>query len=379
MTIVSSSSYELIASKIALECLEPYSNQIDSEDVFAYACMQELARSGLLGTLVPSKYGGLGGSISDFTTVTEILAQSCASVAAVFLFHGQVIRRVEQFGSEEQKKYILPRLASGTWIGASSWSELTAGADKKGLKTVAKLSGDSLVLNGRKAFCTGAGEADIYTVLVRTGREAERELSFIIIYKTDTGVSFGDLWGGMGMRGSSTKEIVCEQCILPTERLLGEIGDGGKIMSHNRSQAIHSGIIGLGIAKAALRVAQEYLAHKPRLWEFQNTRMVLSELLIQTHALELMIFHAANLADKGNGNAAQASMEAKVMSANVCKTVVDSVMQLCGAQGYVRGQKIERLYRDAKAIGIMGPTTELSKEYIASDWWANLSGENNGY
>ncbi|MCY0870659.1 MAG: acyl-CoA dehydrogenase family protein [Firmicutes bacterium] len=146
-------------------------------------------------------------------------------------------------------------------------------------------------------------------------------------------------------------------------------------MDQNRGQAIHPGIIGLGIAKSALKVAKDYLSAKPQLWDYQHTRMVMSELIIQTHSLQLMIYNSADLADQYHIGAAQAVMEAKVLAAHVCVKVVDRVMQLCGAQGYVRGHRIERLYRDAKAIGIMGPKTELSNEYVASDWWTKDSDE----
>lgn len=365
----SSFEWEELVSKLVHQAVAPHAADVDLAGRFPLEAMEQLAESGLMGLLIPAEYGGIGGSIRDFTRVTDRLAQGCVTAAAVYLFHNQVARRIVQFGTKEQKASFLPKLATGEWLAASSWTELTAGADKSGTKSVAEMVDADLVINGQKAFCTGAGMADLYTVLLRTGSAAGQELSFVVLFKEDEGVLFGSSWDGMGLRGSSTKEIVCRDVVVPKDRTLGgEFGTGSRMMGANRATAIHPGIMSLGLAKAAIAVLREHLESKPHLWEFQNTRMTLSDLLIKVHALELLVYRAAEMADLGSPLAAQATMEAKALGAMTGTAVADQVLQMCGALGYTRGHKIERLSRDAKAIGLMGPTTELCKEYMAADW-----------
>lgn len=363
-------SYEQLARELVDRVLAPQAFDTDVNGEYPADGIQALAKSGLMGVLIPQEYGGLGGTLRDFTRVTEILAQGCVSTAALYLFHGQVARRVVDFGTLQQKRDLLPNLASGEWLGASSWSELTAGSNKSGTRSNAAEDGEMLMINGHKTYCTGAGEAGLYTVLLRTGEEQGRELSFVLLYGSDEGMDFGHAWDGMGLRGSSTKEIICRDVLVPRDRVLGgEFGRGNEMMAVNRGTAIHPGILSLGIAKAAIEALKEQLQVKPHLWDYQNIRMNTSELLIKVHALELLIYRAAELADLGDERSTQLTMEAKVLGAQTGVLVTDIVMQMCGAAAYTRGHKMERLYRDAKAMGLMGPTTELSKEFIANDWW----------
>lgn len=370
-------TYELQSEQLATRfdykelmlAVAKHAEEVDQMGTFPHASLDVLRGTSVLGILIPREYGGLGGTIQEFTRIAEALAQGCVSTAAVYLFHAQVAKRIVDFGTDAQKQEILPRMARGEWLGASSWSELTAGSDKSDTKSIAMSQDEHLLVNGRKAYCTGAGEADVYTVLVRTGAEEDGALSFVLLFKDDEGIDFGQPWDGMGMRASSTKEIVCDNLRIPADRLLGGVpGLGTRMMAVNRGTAIHPGILSLGIVKSALAILKEQLALKPNLWTFQNTRMVMSDLLIRIHTLELLIYKAAEFADRGDERSAQMTMEAKILGATTGVNVTDMVMQLCGAQGYNRGSKIERLYRDARAIGLMGPTTELSREYMMSDW-----------
>ncbi|SFS45353.1 acyl-CoA dehydrogenase family protein [Marininema halotolerans] len=347
---------------------------IISEKAGSYPEMsiQTLLRKGLMGVLIPKKWGGKGGNILEMTKIALVLAKDCPSLATIYMFHNQVVKRLLDFGTSEQKEKWLPLLAN-EWVASSSWSELKAGADKSELNTKAKWKEGKLVLDGSKAFCTGAGFSSLYTVLVRTGNNSGEELTFVLLCKDDNGVLFGADWDGLGLRSTSTREIICDNCLIYPDRILGGIGRGREMMEINRASAIHPGIIGLGIAQNALDILREEIKNKPKIWGFQNTRFILADFYARIQGLELLILEAANLADQRNPRASLLTMQSKLWAAQLCKEVTNEVLQLCGAQGYVRGHKIEKLVRDAMAIGIMGPTTELCKEFIASSW---LGGNN---
>jgi butyryl-CoA dehydrogenase len=325
---------------------------------------------GLFGILVPKGFGGFGGNIVDTTYIIEAISRVCPSAGAIFMFHNQVVKRILEFGSEDQKRKYLPYIATGDIIGASSWSELNAGADKQGLKSYAVKENGFYKLNGNKAFCTGAELADLYTILVRTGTQPGRELSFLIVEKAQTGLSFGDNWDGMGMCGSSTKEIKCKDCLIPSDNLIGQEGQGTALMSSNRKVALHPGIIGLGICKEAISLFKHEVNEKERLWDFQNTRMQLADIVTQVEALHELVYKAAHLADKNEIRSEDISLKAKIMGANVSNQVTSIILQLFGANGYRIGFGIEKLLRDSHALGIMGPTTELCKEFVSKIWFA---------
>ncbi|WP_243292486.1 acyl-CoA dehydrogenase family protein [Bacillus sp. FJAT-47783] len=365
-------SYISLAYDLVRDIISKEACYIDKYGVFPNKSMDCLRESGLLGILIPEEFGGLGGDILEFTKITEIISRGCSSTGTLYMFHNQVVQRILDFGTDNQKHILLPKMAKGLILGASSWSELLAGADKKNLKTTARLYNDQIILNGNKAYCTGAGEADIYTILVRSNEDKPNEQSFVIVEKDRNGITFGESWDGMGLRGTSTKEIFCKECIVPFKNLLGGLGKGKEIMKRNRQTAIHPGIVGLGICKSALDVARKLLIKKPNIWEYQNTRFVISNLVILTNSVEALIYRAADLANKNSPEAEFVVLEAKVISAEVAEKVTNEVLQLSGAKGYSQFSKISRLYRDAKAIGLMGPTTELCKEFIAGRW--NIKG-----
>ncbi|MGG3624413.1 acyl-CoA dehydrogenase family protein [Bacillus gobiensis] len=351
--------------------LEESGNQADQECIFPDKLLKVLKEIGLLSLLIPRKYGGRGGRTTDVIHLIEKVSAYCATTGTILMFHYQVVKRILQFGSVKQKEKYLPMLAKGK-LGASAWTEPNSGANKHGLAANLKRSQNGYVINGQKSFCTSAGKADIYTVLVKS-EETHHEMSdtfglgnqsFVILELTDKGISFGETWNGMGMKGTSTSEIILENCYIPTDRIIGEHGDGTAIMKANRNSAIHPGIIGLGLSSKAFQVALTY-AKKRNLTNHQVIRFYLSDMKTHLEATKLIVYKAGEYADNGTPKEAELyTMMSKVLVANNSIHITNMALQILGGKGYLQEYIVERLYRDARALALMGPTSELCKEII---------------
>lgn len=359
-----------LAADIARQTLAPQAAHVDRTGAFPREGVKALAASGLLGLMVPRAYGGQGEGPATCARVLEELAAGCASTAAIYLFHSQVVRRLLDVATPAQQERCLPGLAAGK-LGASSWTEPGSGADKHGLATTAVRSLGGFAVSGRKSFCTGAGEAAIYTVLVRMPGAGNREgeafgrgdQAFVILHGGMPGLSFGGHWDGMGLRGTATGELICERCRVPADQLLGAEGDGPRIMALNRRSGLHPGLIGLGIARAALDAASQYVGHHGH-GQHQAVRFMLAEADMRLAAARALAYEAADLAQAGAPEAGAASLRAKVVASEAAVAVTDLAVQLFGGRGYLREYPAERHYRDARALALMGPTSELCREML---------------
>ncbi|HDR4766537.1 MULTISPECIES: acyl-CoA dehydrogenase family protein [Bacillus cereus group] len=376
---------EFIDEQINLlsDLLKESSKDCDQQYKFPEQLINEMQECGLFNILIPTEYGGKGGTITDTVYAIEKVAQYCSSTAIIMMFHYQVVKRIMEFGDEFQREKYLKKLA-GSSLGASAWTEPNSGANKHGLSAVLRNNDTTgYVLEGRKSFCTGAGKAAIYTVLVKTDFENNESFrsesfglsnqSFVIIESGDLGVEFGDKWSGMGMRGTETGELSFSNCKIPRNRLLGGIGEGVNIMRANRSSALHPGIVALGISKKALEISLNY-AKERELVKFQAVRFYLAEMKIKLSAMELMVYQSAKFSDENlNDLSAYYTMQSKVLTAESAINITNSALQVLGSKGYINEFLIEKLYRDVRAISLMGPTTELCKEMVFTDLdkWGN--------
>ncbi|EJP85273.1 acyl-CoA dehydrogenase family protein [Bacillus cereus] len=376
---------EFIDEQITLlsDLLQESSRSCDQQYMFPEQLIHEMQERGLFNILIPTEYGGKGGTVTDTVYAIEKIAQYCSSTAIIMMFHYQVVKRIMEFGDKSQKRKYLEKL-SGSSLGASAWTEPNSGANKHGLSAVLRNDDTTgYILEGRKSFCTGAGKADIYTVLVKTDFDDNRSVesesfglsnqSFVIIESGDIGIEFGDKWSGMGMRGTETGELSFSNCKIPQNRLLGGIGEGVNIMRANRSSALHPGIAALGISKKALEISLNYVKER-ELIKFQAVRFYLAEMKTKLSAMELMIYQSAKFADEDlNDMSAYYTMQSKVITAESAISITNSALQVLGSKGYINEFLIEKLYRDARAISLMGPTTELCKEMIFTDLdkWGN--------
>jgi alkylation response protein AidB-like acyl-CoA dehydrogenase len=327
--------------------------------------LQVLRESGLLGSLVPRSYGGLGKSVIYATRLIERLGSVDPSIAIIAFQHMSVISRILEWGTEDQKRNYLPLLASGKWIAASAWSEKGAGANKQNLGTIAQpLGSDKWNISGAKTFTTGAGLADLYLVLVQTGENASDSLygnsgqSFFLIETNTPGVVANSKLNLSGMRGSSTGFIEMNDCIVSSRSLLGDIGQAPYIISHIRESGMSLGAVSVGIADRVLALAKAHLV-KRKLSDKQIFHFKMSELSTLLEASRSLVERAASGDPELKGSL---SYQSKVFASEVSEKICRDCQQIMGGGGYMRGQAIERLTRDARAVALMGPVNDLAKE-----------------
>ncbi|MDR7074212.1 acyl-CoA dehydrogenase family protein [Fictibacillus barbaricus] len=327
--------------------------------------LQVLRESGLLGTFIPFSYGGLGKNVLEATRLIERLGSVDPSIAIIAFQHMSVISRILEWGTEEQKNKYLPLLASGEWLAASAWSEKGAGANKQNLGTIAQpLGNDKWKVSGEKTFTTGAGLADLYLVLVQTGENEADFLygnsgqSFFLIETNTLGVSANSRLNLSGMRGSSTGFIEMNNCIVSPDALLGSVGQAPSIISHIRESGMSLGAVSVGISDRVLTLAKAHLI-KRNLANNQIFHFKMSELSTLLEASRSLVERAASGNDELSGSL---SYQSKVFASEVSEKICRDCQQIMGGGGYMRGQAIERLTRDARAVALMGPVNDLAKE-----------------
>ena len=337
-----------------------------------YETVKKLARYGMLGIPFPKQYGGQGGDILSYAMCVEEMAKVCGTTSVIISAHTSLCANpIYEFGTEEQKmKYLVP-LAKGEKIGAFGLTEPGAGTDASGQQTKAVLEGDHYVLNGSKIFITNAGFADIFIIIAMTDKsKGTRGISAFIVEKDFPGFSIGKHEKKMGIKGSSTCELIMENCIVPKENLLGQEGKGFGIAM----KTLDGGRIGiaaqaLGIGEGALDETIKYVKERKqfnkRLSQFQNTQFEIAEMRTTMDAAQLLVYRAACAKEKKEPYGHLAAM-AKMFAATAASDVTRRCLQLHGGYGYTREYPIERMMRDAKITEIYEGTTEVQKMVVAS-------------
>ncbi len=352
--------------------VKPLAAEIDKTERFPQETVDKMAEMGLMGIPFPEEYGGAGMDNLSYAQCVEELSKVCASTGVIVSAHTSLCATpIYLFGTEEQKqKYLVP-LARGEKIGAFGLTEPGAGTDASGQKTTAVLEGDHYVLNGSKVFITNAGPAEIYIVMAMTDKEkGNHGISSFIVEKGFPGFSVGKHEDKMGIRASSTCELVFENCIVPKENLLGEEGKGFKIAM----MTLDGGRIGiasqaLGIAQGAINETVEYVKTRvqfgKRLSQFQNTQFELADMQATVDAARLLVYRAACAKDNHEPYSHLAAM-AKLVASEAASDVTRRCLQLFGGYGYTKDYPMERMMRDAKITEIYEGTSEVQKMVIAS-------------
>lgn len=350
----------------------PLAQEIDETEEFPVATVAKLARYGFLGIPFPKKYGGQGGDNLAYTLAVEELSKRCATTGVIVSAHTSLAAApIFEFGTEEQKhKYLVP-LAQGQALGAFGLTEANAGTDAGAQQTTAVLAGEEYVLNGSKIFITNAGYADIYVVTAMTDPAAgTRGISAFIVEKGTKGFSIGKKEKKLGIRGSSTCELIFEECRIPRSNLLGKEGQGFKIAM----KTLDGGRVGiaaqaLGIAQGALdqtlAYVQERVQFKKPLAQFQNTQFQLADMDAKIQAARLLVYKAANNKDQGIPYSREAAT-AKLFASETAMEVTTKAVQLHGGYGYTRDYPVERMMRDAKITEIYEGTSEVQRMVIAA-------------
>ena len=356
-----------------LKEVAPIAAEIDEEERFPEETWHKLADMGMMGVPFAEEYGGAGLSYVNYIGVCEELAKHCATTSVMVSAHTSLCCwPISEYGTEEQKQKYLTKLASGEWLGAFGLTEPGAGTDSAMQKTVAEDKGDHWVLNGSKIFITNAGFAHVFVIFAMTDKSlGNKGISAFIVEKGFPGFKVGAHEKKMGIRGSSTCELVFEDCIVPKENLLGEIGKGFKIaMTTLDGGRIGIGAQALGIAQAAIDECVKYTKERvqfgKRISQFQNTQFQLADMQAKVDAARLLIYRAAQAKQDHEPYSHLAAM-GKLYASEAASDVTRRCLQLVGGYGYTREYPFERFMRDAKITEIYEGTSEVQRMVI-SGW-----------
>ena len=349
----------------------PNVTEWDDKQIFPVNVFKKLGELGLMGVLVPPEYGGSGFSYDEYVTAIEQLAILDPSIGLSMAAHNSLCTgHILAFGNAEQKKKWLPKLASCEWLGAWGLTEHNTGSDAGGMSTTAVKDGDSWILNGTKNFITHGISGDIAVVVARTGEKGDSYgMTAFVIEKGTKGFTAGKKEDKLGMRASETSEIIFDNCKIPHENILGDVGHGFiqamKVLDGGR---ISIAALSLGIAKGAYNAALKYSKEREQFGKpishFQAIAFKLADMATEIEAAELLIYNAANKKNKGEKVTLNSAM-AKYYSSEIAVRISVDAVQVLGGYGYTKDFPVERYYRDSKLCTIGEGTSEIQKMVIA--------------
>ena len=357
--------------------VKPLAAMVDEEEMFPEETVKKMAKLGMMGIYFPKKYGGAGADVLSYAIAIEELSKVCATTGVILSGHTSLcVAPIYENGTEEQKMKYMPKLCSGEWLGAFGLTEPGAGTDAQGQQTTAvKNENGDWVLNGSKIFITNAGYADVFIIIAVTGTVLDKrgrktkEISAFIVERNDPGFKVGKHEKKMGIRGSSTCELIMEDCVIPADRLLGKQGkgfaiamktlDGGRIGI--AAQALG---IGEGAVEETIAYTKERMQFGKRISQFQNTQFQLADMHTRMQAAQYLVYAAAVKKQNGEPYGMDAAM-AKLFAAEAASDVTRRAVQLFGGYGYTRDYPVERMMRDAKITEIYEGTSEVQRMVIS--------------
>ncbi len=355
--------------KFRLEKIEPLLEKDDHEAVFRKEIFNELGELGFAGITIPEEFGGAGLSYTDFCVFLEELSKTSVPYAVTVSVSTMVQSILAKFGNQTQKEAYLPELTSGKEIGAFALSESGSGSDASSLRTTAKETDSSFILNGSKLWITSGGVAKTYIVMARTGQEGSKGVSAFIVRDGDSGFTYGKNESKMGWRTSPTRELLFKNCEIPKDRLIGNLNEGMKVaLSALDAGRITIGAISVGLAQRALDESVSYSLtreqFKQKIFEFQGLQFMMSDMATEVEASRLLVYHAAHLLDEGRPDPKISSM-AKLKASDTAMSVTTDAVQVLGGVGYTTEYPVERLMRDAKVLQIVEGTNQIQRVVIA--------------
>ncbi|MDR1735971.1 MAG: acyl-CoA dehydrogenase [Oscillospiraceae bacterium] len=352
--------------------VRPIAAEIDNTETFPMQTVEKLFKIGVMGMNLPREYGGAGADEIAYAIAVEELSRACAATGGIVAAHNSLCCwPIWKYGTEEQKNKYLPKLTSAT-IGAFGLTEPNAGTDASAQQTVARRQGDSYVLNGSKVFITNAGVAGIFVIFAMTDKSlGTKGISAFIVEKGMPGFSLGKKEEKMGIRASSTCELIFRDCAIPRGNLLGKEGEGFKIaMSALDGGRVGIGAQALGIAQGAFDEAVAYTKQRVQFGKpisyFQNTRFKLADMETNIQAARWLVYGAAFKRQTGKPHSKEAAM-AKLFASETAMEVTTRALQLHGGYGYIRDYPMERMMRDAKITEIYEGTSEVQRMVISAD------------
>ena len=351
----------------------PYRMTWDEEQHFPREVFKAMGELGLMGMLVPETYGGAGLSYYEYKIAIEEIAKVCGSVGLSMAAHNSLCTgHILQFGNEAQKQKWLPKLATGEWIGAWGLTEANTGSDAMRMRCVASQDGEDWVLNGTKNWITHGISGDVAVVLARTGEPLDsRGITAFVVERGTPGFQGGKKENKLGMRSSETAELIFEDCRIPKENVLGEVGEGFiqamKILDGGR---ISIASLALGIAKGAMETATQYAKEREQfgqpIAQFQAIGFKLADMATSIEAADLLTLQACALKVAGKPVTKESAM-AKYEASEVCVRVATEGVQILGGYGYTKDFPAEKYYRDSKLCTIGEGTSEIQKLVISRE------------
>ena len=361
------------AREYAEKHLRPFIMDWDESQHFPIDAMRAAGELGFLGVIIPAEYGGSGMNYHEYIAIIEQISIVDPSIGLSVAAHNSLCtNHIYLFGNEAQRCKWLPRLTSGEHIGAWGLTEHNTGSDAKGMSTTARKEGEEWVLNGTKNFITHGKSGDIAVVIARNGEKGDNHgMTAFVIERGTPGFTAGKKENKLGMRASETAEMVFDNCRIPDENRLGEVGEGFiqsmKILDGGR---ISIGALSLGIAKgayqASLKYAQERHQFGQAISKFQSVAFKLADMATEIEASELLLHKAAS--DKMHGkNVTKSGAMAKMYASEACVKIANEAVQIHGGYGFTKDFPVEKFYRDAKLCTIGEGTTEIQKLVISRD------------
>ncbi len=359
-----------LARQIAQEKVVPVRAELDEKGEYPWEIIKVLAQSDMIGLFIPEEYGGVGKGCLELCLVVEELSCACVGVSTTYAANALGTFPLLLFGSNEQKKQYLPDVATGKKLVAFGLTEANAGSDAGGIQTTARLDGNEYVLNGTKQWITNGGEAEIYTIIAITDRsKGPRGASAFVVEKGTPGFTFGKKENKMGIRASSTRELIFDNCRIPKNNLIAKEGMGFIVAMKTLDQSRTGvGAQGLGVAQGAFDEAVKFARQRHQfghpIISFQAIQHMLADMAMQIEAARSLVYSVARYVDSGAKDISKESAMAKTYATDVGMKVTIDAMQVMGGAGYMKEYPVEKMMRDAKILQIYEGTNQIQRNVI---------------
>jgi len=361
-----------IARNITEERIKPARAELDEKEEFPWEIIKEIANADLFRVFIPEEYDGMGGGCLDLCIAVEELSRGCCGVSICYAAVALGTIPILQFGTDEQKKKYLPQIASGEKLAAFGLTEASAGSDAGAMKTRAEIDGDAYILNGTKQFISNGGEAETYSVIAITNpAKGSRGASAFIVEKDTPGFTFGKKESKMGIRCSSTCELVYHNCRVPAENRIAKEGQGF-IVTLKTLDASRPGVAsqGVGLGQGALEEAVAYARQRTQFGQavssFQAIQHMLADMATQVEAARALVYATAKTIDSGATNYTEIGAMSKLFASDMAMKVTTDAVQIFGGVGYTRDYPVEKMMRDAKILQIYEGTNQILRNDIIS-------------
>lgn len=359
-----------LARQVAEEKIVPVREDLDEKEEFPWEIMNMLAQSDLFGLFIPEEYGGLGKGAIELCLAVEELSRACLGVATTYAANALGTYPILLFGSDDQKRKYLPDIALGKKLVAFGLTEPNAGSDAGGIQTTARLEKNEYVLNGTKQWITNGGEAEIYTIIALTDKtKGARGASAFVIEKGTPGFLFGKKERKMGIRASSTRELIFDNCRIPRENIVGKEGLGFVVAMKTLDNArVGVGAQGVGIAQGAFEEAVKFARQRIQfghpIISFQAVQHMLADMATEIEASRALVYAVARYMDSGAKDASKVAAMAKVFATDMAMKVTTNAVQVMGGSGYMKEYPVEKMMRDAKILQIYEGTNQIQRNVI---------------